>query len=66
MHLLFSKYFSGIWKKNPSLSKPISKYLVKHFGRMLFWKTNADLYGRWCFITSLQVSCNTKKKLLEI
>ena len=25
------------------------------------YKTNADLYGEWCFITSFQISCNTKK-----
>ena len=24
-------------------------------------KANVDLFGRWCFITSFQISCNTKK-----
>ena len=29
------------------------------------YKTNADLYGRWCFITLFQTLCINKKALLE-
>ena len=59
--------FQTFEKNNPSLSKPTLKYLVY---RQVFWVKvghlqgqGAGLYGRWCFITSFQISCNTKKNL---
>ena len=40
------------------------KYLVYC---QVFWvkvrRLDADLYGRWCFITSLQISYSANKKL---
>ena len=42
-------------------------FIVKYFGSKYdVYKTNAGLYGRWCFITLFQISRNTKKTLLEM
>ena len=58
-------HFSDICKNNPSL-KPTLKYLV--YCQLLWVKVRrlqdqiygSDLYRRWCFITSFQISCNKK------
>ena len=50
------------------LSKPMSnsKSNTKYSGLMHnVYKTNANLYGRWCFINAFQIACNTKT-LLQI
>ena len=42
-------------------------FIVKYFGsKWDTYKTNEDLYGRWCFITSFPISCITKKAFLEM
>ena len=41
--------------------------IVKYFGsKQDVYTTSADLCRRWCFISSFQISSNTKKTLLEI
>ena len=37
---------------------PIAKYFESKYG---VYKTNADLSGRWCFITAFPTTCQAKK-----
>ena len=64
MHLFFSKMkvLLNIKKKkyNQLLSKSTLKYLV-YYQVFLAYKTNAYLYGHWCFITAFSITCQIKK-----
>ena len=68
MRMLFSKLIESIFLTSEKIIHLYqnqclnTKSVAKYFGSKYdVYKTNANLYGRWCFITSFQIFCSTKK-----